>query len=235
MPPNSTTVRSVRKSSKPPKPYDGFPLFAHASGRWAKKIGGKFCYFGRWANHRNGELIRTNGDGWREALGEYKHQADDLHAGRGPEMSGDGCELRRVLNSFLSAKKDKLDNGELSPQTFSDYRVTCDKLVAFFGRTRHVDKLRPTDFSGFRASLARDMSIVTLKNEVNRARIIFKFAHDQRLIREPVFCGQNFDKPSALMLRKARNEAGPKLFTRDELKQILGGRTRGFARWFCLR
>jgi len=41
------------------------------------------------------------------------------------------------------------------------------------------------------------------------------------MIREPVAYGQSFDKPSAMMLRKARNEAGPKLFTRDELKRIL--------------
>ena len=42
---NSTPVTP---RSKPDKPRPYFPLFAHATGYWAKKVRGKLVYFGKW-------------------------------------------------------------------------------------------------------------------------------------------------------------------------------------------
>jgi hypothetical protein len=38
---------SARPQKKSPKPYEGFPLTQHPSGRWCKKIRGKLHYFGK--------------------------------------------------------------------------------------------------------------------------------------------------------------------------------------------
>jgi hypothetical protein len=35
-----------------PLPTDEYPLFAHATKRWAETIGGKFFYFGPWHDPR---------------------------------------------------------------------------------------------------------------------------------------------------------------------------------------
>jgi hypothetical protein len=76
---NSTRKGRPREAAaRPKKPYPDFPLSPHASGKWQKKILGKVHFFGRWAKRVNGKLVRVEGDGWKEALEEYKAIADDL-------------------------------------------------------------------------------------------------------------------------------------------------------------
>lgn len=81
--------------------------------------------------------------------------------------------------------------------------------------------LRPDDFESFRTSLANDCGVVTLKSKINRCRVILKFAHDNRLIDVPVAFGKAFDRPSDKTLRKARNEAGPRMFESCEIRAML--------------
>jgi integrase len=86
-----------------------------------------------------------------------------------------------------------------------------------------VDDVGPDDFEALRKSLAKTRGPVALKNEVNHCRIVLKFASDQRLIDRPVHFGQSFDRPTAKTLRRARHEAGPRLFEADEVRRTLEG------------
>ncbi len=61
------------------KPRKEFPLFPHATGRWAKKIRGKLHYFGKCADDPDGVAAR---DLWLD-------QKDDLLAGRKPRAKGE--------------------------------------------------------------------------------------------------------------------------------------------------
>jgi hypothetical protein len=102
-----------RAGSKPAKPYPDFPLFPHATRRWAKKIRGKMHYFGPW----------DDADG---ALKKYQEQRDDLHAGRTPRVQADGFTVRDLLNHFLTSKRHLLDTREITNRTFLDYHGTCE-------------------------------------------------------------------------------------------------------------
>lgn len=104
-------------SPKPAKPYDGFPLYAHASGHWAKKILGKTHYFGRWE------------DGWQAALNKFLADREALYAGQDPANYGGKLPVGDALDLFLSAKKRQVDAGELNPKTYDDYDLTCSLLL----------------------------------------------------------------------------------------------------------
>jgi hypothetical protein len=193
------------------KPYAGFPLTPHPSGRWCKKIRGKLHYFGKIDNAAG-------------ALERFNREWPYLSEGRTvpPIDTGDGCTVRLLCNAFLTSKKAKLESVELSPRSFQNYHRTCEILIGHFGRDRRVDDLGPDDFEALRKSLAKTRGPVALKNEVNHCRIVLKFASDQRLIDRPVHFGQSFDRPTAKTLRRARHEAGPRLFEADEVQRKIG-------------
>jgi hypothetical protein len=48
--PKVTSKRRLGKPKPPTKPYADFPIFAHESGEWCKKIRGKQFFFGVWAD-----------------------------------------------------------------------------------------------------------------------------------------------------------------------------------------
>ena len=104
------------------KPYEGFPCFHHATGRWAKKIRQKLHYFGKVADDPKGE----------KALERLNREWPYLSEGRTPPQVdvGDGCTLRVLCNAFLTSKKNKLDSGELSEQTFAGYYKTCERIIS---------------------------------------------------------------------------------------------------------
>src|SRR5207248_3307042 len=165
-----------KAKDKPGKPYPDFPLFPHATKRWAKKIRGKMHYFGPWSDP----------DG---ALKKYLDQKDDLYAGRTPRVQGEGLTVRDLLNRFLTAKKHLVDTREITERTLADYFATCKRIGEAFGLSRLVDDLASEDFEQLRAQLAKAWGPVTLGNEIQRVRVVFKYGYDAGLIDKPMRYG----------------------------------------------
>ena len=89
--PQSTTPAPKGKSGKPRQPHPDFPLYAHASGRWAKKVRGKTHFFGPWRDPE-------------KALKRWLDEKDDLLAGRTPRKHADwqsATPEHRVFNGIF--------------------------------------------------------------------------------------------------------------------------------------
>ncbi len=205
----------IRKPTpgKPAKPHPDFPLFPHATGRWAKKVRGEFRYFGKVANDPKGEA----------ALLLWLDQKDDLLAGRTPRTKSDGLTVRDLVNRFLTAKRHQIDACEITQRTFDDYYQTCGRLTKAFGIDRLVSDLASDDFELLRAGLTKTWGPVATGNEVTRVRVVFKYGYDAGLFDSPMRFGPTFKRPSKKVLRKARQDKGPRMFEAKELHAILKG------------
>jgi integrase len=195
-------------SSKPSKPYPDYPLTPHPTGYWCKKIRGKIHYFGPW----------DDPDG---ALAKYLEQKDDLHAGRTPRPDPEGVTVKDAANAFLNHKRDKVEAGELSAQTWEKYRQVADLVVKEFGKSRLVADLRPDDFTALKNTMTRSWGPLRVADFIQHVRSVFKHALDAELIDRPVRFGPGFARPSQKTMRLHRANQGPKLFTAGEVRKLL--------------
>lgn len=196
-----------RAAAKP----TSFPLFKHQSGRWCKKVRRKHVYFGS---------IEKDPDG-SAALNLWLDQRDDLLAGRTPREKGDGLTVRLLVNTFLTSKESLVESGELASRTFDDYFATGTRLGDTLGRDRLVADLAAEDFEALRAKLAKKWGPVSLGNEINRVRVIFKYAYDSGLIDRPVRYGAGFNRPSKKTLRLDRHAKGERFLEAAQLRKVL--------------
>jgi integrase len=199
------------KPRKAKKPRKDFPLFPHATGRWAKKVRGKHFYFGKIADDPDGVA----------ALNKWLADKDALLAGRTPRVSTDGVTIADLANQFLTAKKVLLESCELTDRTFGDWWGVCDLICKVCGRDRLVDDLAGDDFDKLMRAMAKTWGPTRRANTVQRIRSVFKYGVDAGLLERLPRYGANFKKPAKAVLRKLRAKKGQRMFEADELQSIL--------------
>ena len=121
-------------------PYDEetpqrLSVVSPCQGYWAKKVRGKFLYFGKIANDPRGE---GSDPGWQD-------EKDDLLAGRTPRINSDSLTVADLCNHFLTAKSQQVETGEIKPRTFRDYHAICKAVVQALGKNRRVEDLAAVD------------------------------------------------------------------------------------------
>jgi len=205
-------AKSTRRSrrDKPAKPRPDFPLFPHASGRWAKKVRGKFCYFGKVADDPKGEA----------ALEKWLDEKDELLAGRTPSAGADVVTVADLCNHFLTAKKGLLVGGEITDRTFQRYYSTAELLVKSLGKNRPVNALVVRDFERLRERMAKRWGPVALTNELGIIRGILRYGFDSGLLDKPLRTGQSLRRPAARLARMSK-AAKLRMFESAELRAIL--------------
>jgi integrase len=169
-------------------------------------------YFGKVVDDPQGE----------KAVNLWLDQKDELLAGRTPRAgTTDAATVEDICNQFLAHKDELRKAGEITERTYAQYLATGKRIARAFGHKTPVDTLVADDFRHLRAGIAKDWGPVSLANEIQRVRSVFKYAYDSGLIDKPPRFGADFKKPSAKVLRQARAARGLRMFEREELLAVL--------------
>jgi integrase len=178
------------------KATDKFPLWLHPRGQWCKKHRGQFYYFG------------TDKEA---AEKRYRQEWDDILAGKACGQESDAVTVAHLADRFLTAKRQRVDTGELSSRQWSEYHRTCETIVDTFGRLRQVADLRPDDFGKLRTKVAKRLGPPAVAKYVQMVRTVFIYAYKSELIEVPVRYGDQFDKPASRIMRLERAKKDPRL------------------------
>lgn len=194
----------------PAKPYEGFPLFAHQNGQYAKKIRGRMRYFGRVA------------DGWEAALELYQFQRDDLHAGREPQVFNEGLTLPDLWTEFLTDFAKRVQRGKVGQGSYDDHQRTGSLVVNSMGRNVLISSLRKNDWKRLRDHWEERYAPSTIAGHVARVKAVFAWAYeDEELIDKPMKFGRVFRRPEEVEFRRHRERSGEKLLSALEIRQLL--------------
>jgi integrase len=226
-------MTKILDSKQPKKPNRHFPLTAHRSGQWCKKLGGKQFYYGRWAdpNAALENWLRFK-DYDMAGMPRPTNAADGGHDG---DDGGDGVRLRHVVNEFLASAELRVQAGKIRRITFEDHRQTCEKFIDRLGRNRTVESLKPADFTRLYGELlAVPYSPAVVEKVVVAVRSVFNHAIECDLIDKLPKYGPNFKILDKKSKRIAAAKKPAKVFTAEEIRVLLDAAGTPMRAWVLL-
>ena len=105
------------RAVKPGNSCKDFPRTAHPNGTWCKKIKGRLSHFGGWADPD-------------AALAKYRHDVDDIQAGRerSPMADEGQMTLKELSLEFLDTKEKLTQLKTLSRRRPFDYARLFERV-----------------------------------------------------------------------------------------------------------
>lgn len=198
-------------TEKPHRP-DGFPLFPHATKRWAKKVKGRTEYFGPW----------DDPDG---ALQEWERVKEALLDGRPRPVKREGAmAVADICDEFLKHRKAKVKAGSLRQRTWDEYKAVCPYIFKAFGKERYADEIEPREFGYLKQIISEGKRPKTIHNLITRINAIIKHSNDNGFTERPILKGSYFEKPSAADIRKdkaSQEHGGVLMFEANQIRDVL--------------
>src|SRR5262245_25954638 len=114
-----------------------------------------------------------------------------------------------------------MDAGELSPRTWPDSRSIMDLLAEGIGKHRAIADLAPQDFAARKSKLYKRNGPHRMSTVIQVIRCAFKHAYESDTLDRPMRFGPSFKRTNRKTLRLHRARQGAKLFTREEVRQLL--------------
>lgn len=153
----STQEAIVKTFTPPAVPYDGFPLRPHQNGHWFKSVWNgrskksEQFYFGSWRDDPNGQwALKDPQIGWLVRRDAIKASIDNVRV----QLFAGDVTLGDLMARFLTHKRQKVKDGELSLTTLGDYLREVSAFVQFQKPGTPAGGLRPEHFTAYMRHLA---------------------------------------------------------------------------------
>lgn len=194
-----------------PKRPANCPLFLHRNNQWAKKVRGRLRYFGSDLD---------------AALARWAEEKDHLLAGLEPPPRKSGKpSLSELANLYLADCRSKAKSGEVRNDQPNRVEAVLGIAITSAGGHARPDLLTVAQWQKVRQAMGTKLdgdqvSPETLKNRLARLRAFLNWCRRSKLTTE-VDTGDALQPPAKHLMRRARNERGKRLWSREDLLSVI--------------
>lgn len=157
----------------------------------------------------------------REAHLEYVHQMPYLmRRETPPPRASNGYTVGEVVDLFINEKQAQRDKGKLAARSYDHYFRVGAAVMGHLGENASAD-IGEGYFESLRDEMESRLGAEALNADMNVVMSMFRLGHKRGIVSRLVNFSECFPLPTAKDLRAARELAGERLMTPDEILAIV--------------